>query len=73
VLVQTKYLNIFLKQLEFDMKGMKKKEPVGYMGGGELMNPNKGMNKVKAMKEGGEATVARGSGAARPQAFRKNG
>jgi|TARA_R110000787_G_scaffold39188_1_gene98437 hypothetical protein len=55
------------------MKGMKKKEPVGYMGGGELMNPNKGMNKVKAMKEGGEATVARGSGAARPQAFRKNG
>ena len=52
------------------MKGMKKKEPKGYMGGGAMGHK---ANKVKAYKAGGETTVARGSGAARPQKFRKNG
>jgi hypothetical protein len=55
------------------MKKMKKKESTSYMDGGELMNPNKGINEVKAMKAGGKTTVARGSGAARPQKFGRNG
>ena len=52
------------------MKNMKKKEPKGYMGGGETGHE---ANKVKAYKAGGKTTVARGSGAARPQKFGKNG
>ena len=52
------------------MKGMKKKESKAYMGGGKLGHD---ANKVKAYKSGGETTVARGSGAARPPKFGKNG
>jgi len=55
------------------MKGMKKessKKPKHYMGGGAMGHK---ANKVKAYKAGGETTVARGSGAARPQKFGKNG
>tara|TARA_R110000751_G_scaffold2032_2_gene10907 strand:- start:738 stop:893 length:156 start_codon:yes stop_codon:yes gene_type:complete len=48
----------------------KKKESKGYAEGGKLGHP---ANKVKAYKQGGETTIARGSGAARPQKFGKNG
>jgi hypothetical protein len=44
------------------------------MGGGKMMKKGyaKG-GKLAKMSKGGRGTIARGSGAARPQRFRKNG
>lgn len=70
MLVQKKYFNQFGEQPELNMKEMKNKKSSSYMSGGQLMNPNKGINKVKAMKKGG---ITRGCGAARAQKFGKNG
>tara|TARA_R100001440_G_scaffold3554_1_gene8588 strand:+ start:3897 stop:4295 length:399 start_codon:yes stop_codon:yes gene_type:complete len=58
----------FLIEKDIERMGGKYKVPKGKMGGG------RGKARVaRNMKEGGEATIARGSGAARPQVFRKNG
>ncbi len=50
--------------------GRKVPGPKGYFKGGKTkMMPMGG----KGMKSGGKTTIARGSGAARPQVFRKDG
>jgi hypothetical protein len=54
------------------MKDTKKKSS-SYMGGGKIHMDDDKINRVKSYKAGGKTTVARGSGAARPQKFGRNG
>ena len=60
----------FYRMPDEDRKAREKKEEADWAAGIDIEEKRHG-GKVKKMKGGG--TVARGSGAARPQTFRKNG